>query len=88
MQIVYGLEIAEENDQYMTIAEKCVEIFTDITVPGRYIVEAFPFLQYLPSWLPGAKFKRDAVKWKESVDDLRYVPYRAAKRDIVRIHPQ
>ncbi|TBU38479.1 cytochrome P450 [Dichomitus squalens] len=82
MQIVYGLEVAEQDDKYIAIAEKCVEIFTDIAVPGRYLVEAFPFLRYIPSWLPGAKFKRDAARWKESVKDLRDVPYHAAKRDI------
>ncbi|KAM5533378.1 hypothetical protein V8D89_012928 [Ganoderma adspersum] len=82
MRIVYGLEVAEKNDEYISLVERGVDVFIRITVPGRYLVEALPLLRNLPSWFPGAKFRRDAAEWKESVEAMRDVPFRAAKDKI------
>ena len=84
MRIVYGLDVAEKNDEYISLVEKGVDVFIRITVPGRYLVEALPFLRHLPSWFPCAKFRRDAAEWKKSVEAMRDVPFRAAKDKIVR----
>ncbi len=90
MQIVYGLEAAEKHDKYISLAEKGVDIFVRITLPGGYLVEALPLLRHLPSWFPGAGFRRDAAEWKKTVETVRDVPFRAAKDKIVRVrstHP-
>ena len=47
-----------------------LETATAFTVPGKYLVEALPALQYLPQWFPGAAFKREAAVasiWKQGV---------------------
>ena len=31
----------------------------DAFVPGRYWVEFFPFLRFVPAWVPGAGFQKD-----------------------------
>ena len=85
MRIVYGLGVAEENDKYISLVEKGVDIFIRITVPGRYLVEAIPVLRHVPSWFPGAKFKLDAAGWKDAVEMMRDVPFQAAKENIVRV---
>ena len=46
-----------------------------ISVPGRFPVEAVPSLLYLPSWFPGAGFKKyatDARAFLESNIDMLY----------------
>ena len=30
-------------------------------IPGAYLVETFPFMKYLPSWM--AKWKREGIEW-------------------------
>ena len=70
MQIVYGLEVTKPDDQYFAMVERVRDIAEDISVPGRYLVEAIPFLRYLPSWLPGMHFKRYACKAKSDIDAI------------------
>ncbi|KAI0367632.1 O-methylsterigmatocystin oxidoreductase [Pilatotrama ljubarskyi] len=77
MDIVYGISVAEHNDAYIRLAEKAAAIFTEIVVPGRYLVELLPFLQHIPAWFPGAGFKRDAARWFKDVSAVRDVPYDA-----------
>lgn len=50
---------------------------------GFFLVNAFPLLQYLPSWFPGTGFKKIASDgYKKSMDALR-VPHKLAKEEYV-----
>ena len=84
MRIAYGLDVADQNDKYISIVERGVDIFTRIIVPGRYLVEALPWLRHVPMWFPGAGFKRDAAKWQRDIHALRTVPFNAAVEQMVR----
>ncbi|KIJ25389.1 hypothetical protein M422DRAFT_273670 [Sphaerobolus stellatus SS14] len=64
METVYGYEVAPVNDPYMEITELAATAMLECLTPGRFLVEVLPLLQYIPSWLPGAEFKRLAAKWK------------------------
>ena len=78
MDVVYGMRDADENDKYITIAERGAAVFSEVAAPGRYLVELFPALAHVPAWLPGAQFKRDAAKWARDMTTLREVPWSAA----------
>ncbi|KAH9926320.1 cytochrome P450 98A3 [Epithele typhae] len=61
--IAYGIDMKERNDEYFEMVGRIAETGETISVPGRFPVEAFPSLRYLPSWFPGGGFKvmaRDA----------------------------
>ena len=83
MRIVYGLEVAEKNDKYISLVEKGVDVFIRITVPGRYLVEALPFLRHLPSWFPGAKFQRQAREWRKAAEAMCQQPVEDVKQAMV-----
>lgn len=83
MDAVYGIEIEEENDRLVTIGEEGGKIFADAMAPGRYLVELFPSLARLPSWFPGASFKRNAETWKPVVSALRGDAYDATVEALV-----
>ena len=78
MEIMYGLRVEDENDQYVQINEKGVRAFSEVITPGRWLVEILPILVYLPAWFPGANFKRKAAQWKEDVAAMRNVPWFAS----------
>ena len=40
-------------------------------------------MRYIPSWFPGAGFKRYAVEWKKLIEDFVNEPYEDCKRKIV-----
>ena len=64
LRVVYGIQAASPKDEYITLAEASVQIMDKAYTPGKYLVEALPFLKYVPLWFPGAQFKRDAAAWK------------------------
>lgn len=84
MRISYGIDVDKEKVPYLTIAEDAMQTFSDAFVPGKYLVETFPLLRFLPSWFPGAKFKREGTAWTPIVSRLRDTPWDATVAAMVR----
>lgn len=84
MRIAYGIEVAEENDEYVAMAEEGLAAFSSLLVPGKYLVELFPALRLLPRWLPGVRFKRDAAEARVVVHRLRDTPWERTLAAMVR----
>ncbi|CDO77629.1 hypothetical protein BN946_scf184946.g22 [Trametes cinnabarina] len=82
VRFTYGVEIPEESDEYLVMAEHALESFNQAFVPGKYLVETFPVLRFLPSWFPGAQFKREAKIWKPRVHKLRDVPWKQLRESM------
>ncbi|TBU41985.1 cytochrome P450 98A3 [Dichomitus squalens] len=70
MEVIYGIEIREAHDKYFKMVERMAEVGEAIVMPGRFPVEAFPALRYLPSWFPGGGFKNFAADAKR---DISYI---------------
>ncbi|KAI0739567.1 cytochrome P450 98A3 [Daedaleopsis nitida] len=69
LHVTYGIDLHKPNDGYFHMVERLNEVGEEISVPGRYAVEAFPWMRHIPSWLPGAGFKKLAAK---ANDDLEH----------------
>jgi len=50
----------ESNDPYITLAEEALQGVAEAGIPGTSLVDLLPVLKYVPSWFPGASFKRRA----------------------------
>ena len=66
LDATYGIEVKTKDDIYIGIAERGMAALSAVGKPG-YLVDCFPSLKYLPSWMPGAQFKRDAKEWSQDV---------------------
>ncbi len=84
MRISYGIELQEPNDKYFQMVERVTMVGEEIMVPGRFLVEAMPWLRYLPVWFPGAGFKRYAAGAKREILDTVNELFRTAKAAMVR----
>ena len=84
MRISYGIEVADENDEYAKAVEDGVATFNLAFVPGAFLVETFPSLMYVPSWLPGGGFKRLAAAWQKIAHRMRDKPFERTVEAIVR----
>lgn len=82
--MTYGLHVEDPHDEHVTLAEAAVAILIAISVPGKYLVEVFPILRFYPSWLPGAKFKRQGKAWAPIVRRMRDAPWQHTLNNIVR----
>ncbi|KAH9847609.1 CyP450 monooxygenase [Lenzites betulinus] len=79
LRIVYGLDVSPGDDSHYTLVERLAAVTNDIATPGQFLVEAFPSLQILPSWFPGAGFKRIAAGWRAESMAVRDQLYASAK---------
>ncbi|KAI0772489.1 cytochrome P450 [Trametes elegans] len=75
MKIVYDIKVLPEHDPFITLAEAGEECVGRSTTGGLYLVEVLPFLKLVPSWLPGAGFKRQAEIWRQAAEKQLHVAY-------------
>ncbi|EKM55855.1 uncharacterized protein PHACADRAFT_209373 [Phanerochaete carnosa HHB-10118-sp] len=78
--VTYGMELHTDNDPYVILAEKAVHSMAATGNMGSYAVDYLPWLRYLPSWAPGAGFKRQAAEWKELVVEIFERPFVSIKQ--------
>lgn len=65
---VYGVPPIESKDDPLVVRiNDLMHRLVRATLPGAYLVEIFPVMQYLPNWM--AKWKREGLEWhrKDSV---------------------
>jgi len=62
MDVTYGYPL-EENDSLLEAAKDSFAGFSETIVPGKFLVDFFPPLRFIPSWFPGARFQRLADHW-------------------------
>lgn len=67
LQVSYGIKLREYDDKYYKMIERLAEVGEGIAVPGRFLVEALPWLRHLPMWVPGAEFKSYAAEAKRDI---------------------
>ena len=75
------LLVSQKNDHFVGIAEKGVDAFSD--AQGFYVVNDVPWLQYLPSWLPGMNFLRIARQGYIDSMNMYRKPYEMVKENLV-----
>ncbi|RDB15646.1 hypothetical protein Hypma_004027 [Hypsizygus marmoreus] len=82
LRISHGYEVKENNDPFVQLAEEATEQFALATAPGGYLVDVLPVLRYLPSWFPGAGFKRTAKAWAAKLVEMVEQPHSFVKREM------
>ena len=75
---------AEEHDELISIAEKGMDSFAE--AEGFFLVNAIPWLRYLPSWLPGMGFKKIASNGYKNSMSMYQEPYERTKKKLVRMN--
>ncbi|CEL57076.1 O-methylsterigmatocystin oxidoreductase OS=Aspergillus flavus (strain ATCC 200026 / FGSC A1120 / NRRL 3357 / JCM 12722 / SRRC 167) GN=ordA PE=2 SV=1 [Rhizoctonia solani AG-1 IB] len=75
LQSAYGYEATKAGDPMVEIARVGMKAFSDASIPADFIVNVFPWLEYIPSWFPGAGWKRKAMAWNKAQEDLINVPF-------------
>ncbi|TRM66193.1 cytochrome P450 [Schizophyllum amplum] len=75
LDIIYGHEVAEQGDYYVSLADEALEAIIHAGMFGTFLVDYLPWLQYVPRWFPGAAFKRRARQWKLKSQEMVSYPY-------------
>ncbi|KAK7055270.1 cytochrome P450 [Favolaschia claudopus] len=77
--VTYGFPVSEIDRLYIDHAEETMVLVGKATVPGNFIVDFFPFLKHLPSWVPFIKL---AAHGRDMVSKLVTEPYEHVKRNV------
>src|SRR5690349_5001441 len=77
--VAYGIQIKEKNDPYIQHIEEVIHAVGEAAIPGRYLVDLFPIMKYIPQWFPGAGWKRKAAYYKKLNEMVSEEPYNTVK---------
>ncbi|KAJ7323905.1 cytochrome P450 [Mycena albidolilacea] len=79
---VHGYTVAREEDPMMLLAQQADHEFATAVLPGRYLCDVFPLLRFVPDWLAG--FKREAKRFRKTMERLQDEPYAMVKEQIAQ----
>ncbi|KDQ17051.1 hypothetical protein BOTBODRAFT_53664 [Botryobasidium botryosum FD-172 SS1] len=83
VMFTYGLKIDSTKDPLIAVPEAQFARVISLILPGQTpLVDVFPSLKHIPSWFPGATFKRNARIWKKELTDMVTQPFNRVKADI------
>ncbi|CAE6430847.1 unnamed protein product [Rhizoctonia solani] len=75
IKAVYGYETTKSNDALFEVVSEAVDGFSQAIVTSNFYVNIIPWMQYIPTWFPGAQWKRKAMAWRLQKDQMLNVPY-------------
>ncbi|KAF8154735.1 cytochrome P450 [Crassisporium funariophilum] len=84
LSVVYGYEAVSNDDEFLELAEECVNLLSNRIASGGGIwpVDIFPSLQHMPLWMPGSGFKKNAMIWKKKMEEFVDRPYEFVKNSM------
>ncbi|KXN92110.1 O-methylsterigmatocystin oxidoreductase [Leucoagaricus sp. SymC.cos] len=83
MNISYGISIDKSNDSYIYKAQESLIGFSKASIPGRFLVDSFPIMKYIPDWVPGTGWKKFAEHYRELNKLVVIEPFEDVKRRMV-----
>ncbi|KAJ5387082.1 hypothetical protein N7509_009623 [Penicillium cosmopolitanum] len=83
LKLSYGYTIEpHDRDPLVDLVDKAMEDFSVAMLPLTWLVDFVPILRHLPSWFPGAGFKKKAKEYKAKSTALSDVPYEFVKEQM------
>ncbi|KIK94268.1 hypothetical protein PAXRUDRAFT_12143 [Paxillus rubicundulus Ve08.2h10] len=82
LRISHGYVTQEGDDPLVELAHTANAQLSMASAPGLFYVDIVPLLKYMPSWLPGAGFKRKAKEYAAVLDDLVEIPHNYVKSQL------
>jgi hypothetical protein len=75
--------VADKDDSYVALADAAVQPMSRAGIFGTYLVDYIPILKYVPSWMPGASFKRQAHEWRRLAREMLESQFNIVKENMV-----
>ncbi|KAH8998286.1 cytochrome P450 [Lactarius hatsudake] len=81
LSIAYGIDVLPENDPYVADAENVLRAAA-VATTKEALLDLIPWLIKMPSWFPGARYKRYARKWRPIVVGAVKTTYNKVKSEL------
>ncbi|KAF7369534.1 Cytochrome P450 [Mycena venus] len=79
MKVAFGYTVSDGDDPFISIADQSSKISGWAMTPGRWLVDYFPILRFVPAWFPFAHFKRQGAEWRQILNSISDVPHNWVK---------
>lgn len=86
MRVSYGSGDREYPKHLVHQADSFLRKFLFNIQPGRLLVDVFPSLRFVPSWLPGAGWKHTLGHISLMKETVTREPFEQSKKRLVRWH--
>jgi len=84
---MYGYETKSLDDPCIKAADEAVTLAASLLLPGN-LVNIFPILARIPSWVPGTDTVRNAAHVRRWLSEVKRIPMEFAKKRVVSSHPE
>ncbi|EMD41380.1 hypothetical protein CERSUDRAFT_109980 [Gelatoporia subvermispora B] len=81
LSLVYGIQVAEKDDLHIASAARALAASAAGFNLGAWWIDFMPFLKYVPSWMPGAGFKRMAVGCRPDAAAMKIDTWQSMRTD-------
>ncbi|KAI0370175.1 cytochrome P450 [Pilatotrama ljubarskyi] len=82
IKVAYGYEVRGDDDPMVKTVDEALEDFSTSSAPGTFLADVFPFLRHIPSWVPGAQWKRKVAEQSNTFDQMADVPFQWVKEQM------
>ncbi|KAG7446121.1 cytochrome P450 [Guyanagaster necrorhizus] len=82
LDLAYGWPVTSDDDYFVSLMEEAFALHKQVVQPGRWLVEVMPFLRFVPSWMPGAHFKRFAFSVRARMKAIDQEPLKWTKEQM------
>ncbi|KZT03201.1 cytochrome P450 monooxygenase [Laetiporus sulphureus 93-53] len=83
MEIAYGHSVTSADDEFINLSEAALAGTVEAGSAAATLVDFFPFLRYIPEWMPGGGFKKRAYEVRKLVQRMIDTPYEKVKEAMV-----
>ncbi|KAF9486127.1 cytochrome P450 [Pholiota conissans] len=84
MRLTFGYKIHSLDDPFIQSTEETGKISGWATAPGRWLVNYYTILRFVPSFLPGTGWKRQGHAWRERLRTLSQIPHNWVKEQMAK----
>ncbi|KAF5379921.1 hypothetical protein D9757_007237 [Collybiopsis confluens] len=81
LEMSHGHIVKDENDPIMALSQEVDHHFSEMVVPGAFLVDLFPILRFVPQWT-GVSFQKKAQKYRETLNTALEWPWQKVKDEI------
>ncbi|KAF8992778.1 cytochrome P450 [Cyathus striatus] len=78
----YGYKVEREDDELLALVQTAMDEFSELTMSGAYLVDIIPIFRYIPTWFPGAGWKRKVPIYKEDLNKMLDIPFEWSKQQL------
>ncbi|KAK7061237.1 O-methylsterigmatocystin oxidoreductase [Favolaschia claudopus] len=82
MAMIYDYDVKSMKDRYVDLQQEAMQRLSEAAIPGRFMVNIFPWLKYVPAWFPGAGFQYYFRDTRRLLNEMKAEPFEYVKENI------